>query len=94
MIDCQVYSAEELHDFANFIQLEKNTIVDAVADLYNAMKFVNEQWDDGQNRKFVDEFIPHIKNINELSELLDEHSRFVERKAVAIDEYNQIRFRY
>lgn len=94
MIDCQVYSADELHDFARFIQQEKSTILDAINDLYRAMKFVNEQWDDGQNRKFVDEFIPHLKNIDNLSEHLDEHSRFVEKKAVAIDQYNQIRFRY
>ena len=52
---------------------------------------VNEGWDDKVNREFTDEFDTYIDQVARLVELLDEHSRFVHKKATAIEQYNSVR---
>jgi uncharacterized protein YukE len=79
---------DELHDFARFIDKEKTSIINDVLSLSTMMKAMNETWDDAQNEHFTTEFVKHIDDIQKLSELLEEHSKFVEKKASQIDEYN------
>jgi hypothetical protein len=43
------------------------------------------------NREFTDEFETYIDQVARLVELLDEHSRFVHKKATAIEQYNSVR---
>ena len=80
---------QELHEFANFINRERNNITNDVRALYMMMKAMNETWDDVQNEYFAEEFVKQIDNIQKLTELLTEYSSFVERKARQIDEYNR-----
>lgn len=81
---------DELHEFARFIDKEKDSIINDVTVLYKMMVAMNETWNDEQNTYFTEEFEKHIKDIDTLVKLLDDHVKFVERKASKIDEYNRL----
>ena len=89
--DAGVLSAQELHGFANFLKRSEDAMVSLINSIHNEVYRVNEGWDDKVNREFTEEFDTYIDQVARLVELLDNHSRFVHKKATAIEQYNNIR---
>ena len=89
--DAGVVSAQELHAFGNFLKKSEDDMVALIRAIHTEIYRVNEGWDDKVNREFTDQFNAYIDNVARLVELLDNHSRFVHRKATAIEQYNNIR---
>ena len=89
--DAGVLSAQELHGFANFLKRSEDEMVSLIGSIHNEVHRINEGWDDKVNREFTEEFNTYIDQVARLVELLDNHSRFVHKKAIAIEQYNNIR---
>jgi uncharacterized protein YukE len=89
--DAGVVSAQDLHAFGNFLKTSEDEMVALIKSIQTEVYRVNEGWDDKVNREFTDEFDTYIDQVARLVELLDEHSRFVHKKATAIEQYNSVR---
>jgi uncharacterized protein YukE len=89
--DAGVVSSQELHAFGNFLKKSEDDMVALIRGIVNEVYRVNEGWDDKVNQEFTIEFNTYIDQILKLVELLDNHSRFVHKKATAIEQYNNIR---
>ena len=84
--DAGVVSAQDLHAFGNFLKTSEDEMVALIKSIQTEVYRVNEGWDDKVNREFTDEFDTYIDQVARLVELLDEHSRFVHKKATAIEQ--------
>ena len=89
--DAGVVSAQDLHAFGNFLKKSEDEMVTLIRSIITEVYRVNEGWDDKVNREFTDEFNTYIDQVAKLVELLDNHSRFVHKKASAIEQYNHLR---
>ena len=89
--DAGVVSAQDLHAFGNFLKHSEDDMVSLIRSIQNEVYRVNEGWDDKVNHEFTAEFDTYIDHIAHLVELLDGHSRFVHKKASAIEQYNSVR---
>jgi len=89
--DAGVLSAQELHAFGNFLKKSEDEMVLLIKAIVAEVYRVNEGWDDKVNQEFTDDFNNYIDQVAKLVELLDSHSRFVHKKATAIEQYNNIR---
>lgn len=89
--DAGVLSAQELHAFGNFLKKSEDEMVLLIKAIVTEVYRINEGWDDKVNHEFTDDFNNYIDQVAKLVELLDNHSRFVHKKATAIEQYNNIR---
>lgn len=88
--DAGVLSAQELHAFGNFLKKSEDEMVSLIKAIVTEVYRINEGWDDKVNQEFTDNFNNYIDQVAKLVELLDNHSRFVHKKATAIEQYNNI----
>ena len=88
--DASLVSSQALHAYGSFLEKSKDDMVVLINSINTETRRISEEWDDKENQKFIDEFDTYISQIVNVVELLDNHSKFVHRKARAIENYHNI----
>lgn len=78
-----------VRDFARFILAKKESIEKSIEGINFYSQRVDEDWRDRQNHIFREQFVPHMQNMQNLSELLDQYATYCNLAAKTIEEYNQ-----
>jgi len=78
---------DELRKFAYFLnKLSMDLRTNHTITLYK-MNHINDTWRDVENKKFMERFQKDLQPLKQLITTMEEYSRFLERKANALEKY-------
>lgn len=87
--DAGLTSLEDLYSFEHSLQTYYDSLIHSTNNAVRAMNAINEAWDDRVQASFMEKFMEALKGVQNMARLIDEHKRYVKRKADQLSEYTR-----
>ena len=78
---------EQVRRFAEDLKRFNSDLQDRMASLQSRFAALEDSWQDQEHQKFADEFKTTIKALKKFVEASNQHTPFLLRKALRIEEY-------
>ncbi|MDB9153867.1 WXG100 family type VII secretion target [Parabacteroides distasonis] len=82
-----IANTDEMRSFAFNLRNLSNDLIDSFAMAKKQMYTVNETWQDKENTIFMAEFEKSLSAIEQMADLMQEYSNYVDRKAEQLEVY-------
>lgn len=82
-----IVDPEELRQFALSLKRFQAELRERLGAIQHQLDALGATWRDQEHQKFVDQFYIQARSLATFAELMDQHVRYLVRKADQVDEY-------